>query len=69
MSLPHPSFSPSLAGQVAFVTGASSGLGHRFAETLASVGAEDSEYLLEDLPDAFRYQESGRHFGKICLAF
>jgi len=29
----------------------------------------DSEYPLESLADAFRHQESGRHFGKICLAF
>jgi NADPH:quinone reductase-like Zn-dependent oxidoreductase len=29
----------------------------------------DSEYPLEALAEAFRHQESGRHFGKICLAF
>jgi NADPH:quinone reductase-like Zn-dependent oxidoreductase len=27
----------------------------------------DSSYPLEGLADAFRYQESGRHFGKICV--
>ena len=27
----------------------------------------DSSYPLEDLADAFRHQESGRHFGKICV--
>ena len=26
-------------------------------------------YLLEGLADAFRYQETGQHFGKICLEF
>jgi NADPH:quinone reductase-like Zn-dependent oxidoreductase len=29
----------------------------------------DREYPLEKLADAFRYQESGHHVGKICLAF
>jgi NADPH:quinone reductase-like Zn-dependent oxidoreductase len=27
----------------------------------------DSSYPLEELADAFRHQESGRHFGKICV--
>ena len=27
----------------------------------------DSSFPLERLPDAFRHQESGRHFGKICV--
>ena len=27
----------------------------------------DSSYPLEGLADAFRHQESGRHFGKICV--
>lgn len=27
----------------------------------------DSHYPLEGIADAFRHQESGRHFGKICL--
>ena len=27
----------------------------------------DSSYPLEDLADAFRHQESARHFGKICV--
>lgn len=27
----------------------------------------DSSYPLEGIADAFRHQESGRHFGKICL--
>jgi NADPH:quinone reductase-like Zn-dependent oxidoreductase len=29
----------------------------------------DREYPLENLADAFRYQESSQHFGKICLSF
>lgn len=29
----------------------------------------DREYPLENLADAFRYQEGGRHFGKISLSF
>jgi NADPH:quinone reductase-like Zn-dependent oxidoreductase len=29
----------------------------------------DSEFPLEKIVDAFRHQESGRHFGKICLTF
>lgn len=37
---PLPNASTELAGQVALVTGASSGLGDRFARVLASVGAE-----------------------------
>jgi NADPH:quinone reductase-like Zn-dependent oxidoreductase len=27
----------------------------------------DSSYPLEQLADAFRHQESQRHFGKICV--
>jgi NADPH:quinone reductase-like Zn-dependent oxidoreductase len=27
----------------------------------------DSHFPLEDLADAFRHQESQRHFGKICV--
>jgi NADPH:quinone reductase-like Zn-dependent oxidoreductase len=29
----------------------------------------DSRYALDDIANAFRHQESGRHFGKICLEF
>jgi NADPH:quinone reductase-like Zn-dependent oxidoreductase len=29
----------------------------------------DSRYPLEGIPDAFRHQESQKHFGKICLEF
>jgi NADPH:quinone reductase-like Zn-dependent oxidoreductase len=29
----------------------------------------DRQFGLEELAEAFRYQETGRHFGKICLAF
>lgn len=36
---PLPHHSTDLAGQVALVTGATSGLGHRFARTLAAAGA------------------------------
>jgi NAD(P)-dependent dehydrogenase (short-subunit alcohol dehydrogenase family) len=39
MTYPLPNFSIDLSGQVALVTGASSGLGRRFAEVLASAGA------------------------------
>jgi NAD(P)-dependent dehydrogenase (short-subunit alcohol dehydrogenase family) len=40
MSYPMPNFSSDLSGQVALVTGASSGLGVRFAKTLAACGAK-----------------------------
>ena len=39
MSFPLPFASLDLTGQVALVTGASAGLGHRFARTLAAAGA------------------------------
>lgn len=39
MSFPLPNNSADLTGQVALVTGATSGLGHRFAQTLAAAGA------------------------------
>ncbi|MWJ27486.1 zinc-binding dehydrogenase [Halomonas sp. ZH2S] len=29
----------------------------------------DRRFPLEDIADAFRYEEAGRHFGKICLEF
>jgi D-arabinose 1-dehydrogenase-like Zn-dependent alcohol dehydrogenase len=29
----------------------------------------DSSFPLEHIADAFRHEESGRHFGKICLEF
>ncbi len=29
----------------------------------------DRTYPLQEIADAFRYEESGRHFGKICLEF
>jgi NAD(P)-dependent dehydrogenase (short-subunit alcohol dehydrogenase family) len=40
MSSPTPNFSIDLSGQTALVTGASSGLGLRFARTLAACGAK-----------------------------
>lgn len=40
MTLPPPNFSTDLSGQTALVTGASSGLGRRFALTLAAAGAK-----------------------------
>ena len=38
---PLPNASFDLSGQVALVTGASSGLGHRFAQVLAAAGVID----------------------------
>lgn len=29
----------------------------------------DRSFTLDEIADAFRYEESGRHFGKICLEF
>lgn len=29
----------------------------------------DSTFKLEEIADAFRHEEAGRHFGKICLSF
>ena len=40
MTFPLPNNSADLTGQVALVTGASSGLGHRFARVLAAAGAK-----------------------------
>lgn len=40
MSYPLPNISTDLSGQTAFVTGASSGLGNRFARVLAAAGAQ-----------------------------
>jgi NAD(P)-dependent dehydrogenase (short-subunit alcohol dehydrogenase family) len=40
MTYPLPNISHDLTGQVALVTGASSGLGYRFARVLAAVGAK-----------------------------
>lgn len=56
---PAPELSHILAGQIAFVTGASSGLGRRFAETLAAAGAHVAVAarrieLLDDLVMAIR---------------
>jgi NADPH:quinone reductase-like Zn-dependent oxidoreductase len=31
--------------------------------------AIDRSFPLADIADAFRHQEAGRHFGKICLEF
>lgn len=54
METPAPETNQILVGQIAFVTGASSGLGRRFAETLAAAGAQVAVAarradLLEDL--------------------
>ncbi len=40
MTFPLPNNNSDLTGQVALVTGATSGLGHRFAQTLAAAGAQ-----------------------------
>ena len=29
----------------------------------------DKSFALGDIAEAFRHEESGRHFGKICLEF
>jgi NADPH:quinone reductase-like Zn-dependent oxidoreductase len=29
----------------------------------------DRSFALAEIADAFRYEESGAHFGKICLEF
>lgn len=29
----------------------------------------DKSFALDELADAFRYEEAGKHFGKICLEF
>jgi D-arabinose 1-dehydrogenase-like Zn-dependent alcohol dehydrogenase len=29
----------------------------------------DRSFALEDIAEAFRHEESGKHFGKICLEF
>jgi NADP-dependent 3-hydroxy acid dehydrogenase YdfG len=41
MSYPTPNFSLDLSGDVAIVTGTTSGLGKRFAQVLAACGASD----------------------------
>lgn len=61
---PERNFSIDLTGDVAFVTGASSGLGRRFAQVLASAGAAVAiagrrEDRLETLADAIR-SEGGK---------
>ena len=44
------------------------------ANMIAAVEAHDMQpvidktYPLAELPDAFRYQESQQHFGKICVS-
>jgi len=43
-----------------------------FVRALEATGLRpvvDRSFGLEEAADAFRYQESGRHFGKICLEF
>jgi len=29
----------------------------------------DRSFALEEIAEAFRHEESGKHFGKICLEF
>ncbi|BBI63418.1 hypothetical protein HSBAA_47240 [Vreelandella sulfidaeris] len=41
----------------------------RALETLDMHPVIDREFPLADIADAFRHQESGQHFGKICLTF
>ncbi|MDB5714532.1 MAG: NAD(P)-dependent alcohol dehydrogenase [Sphingomonadales bacterium] len=39
----------------------------RAVETTGILPVIDSSFPLQELADAFRYQETGRHFGKICI--
>jgi len=41
----------------------------RAIETTGMKPVIDSTFALEQMADAFRHQESGKHFGKICLEF
>ncbi|BBI52550.1 hypothetical protein HORIV_49710 [Vreelandella olivaria] len=41
----------------------------RALETLDMHPIIDREFPLAEIADAFRHQESGQHFGKICLTF
>lgn len=41
----------------------------RALETLDMHPVIDREFSLAQIADAFRHQESGKHFGKICLTF
>ncbi|RUO77839.1 zinc-dependent alcohol dehydrogenase family protein [Idiomarina seosinensis] len=41
----------------------------RALETNGIKPVVDKVFALEDLADAFRYEETGQHFGKICLEF
>ncbi|MDN5940018.1 MAG: zinc-binding dehydrogenase, partial [Salinisphaera sp.] len=38
-------------------------------DSLAVKPVIDRRFALEDIADAFRYQESQQHFGKICLTW
>lgn len=43
-----------------------------FVRALGANGVKpviDKTFALEELADAFRYEESGKHFGKICIEF
>ncbi|MGM0630944.1 MAG: zinc-dependent alcohol dehydrogenase family protein [Pseudomonadota bacterium] len=43
-----------------------------FVRALESNGVKpviDKTFVFEELADAFRYEESGKHFGKICVEF
>ncbi len=55
------------------VMGVSVGNRHEQQEMIRAINANglrpviDSHFPLDQIADAFRHQESGRHFGKICL--
>ncbi len=57
---------------IAFAEGEASSTGDMLIENISIIDGKGNapvaaQYGLEDLADAFRYQESQQHFGKICI--